>query len=85
VKEFVVNSAILQPSLDPIACAVAALKMLAKEGIKNVKIKNCYCCGLEGKAVFIIEGESKEAVLDAWNKINLPIASNMEAEEVTPK
>jgi nitrate reductase NapAB chaperone NapD len=59
--------------------------MLAKEGIKNVKIKSCYYCGPEGRAVFIVEGESKEAVLNALNKINLPVASIMEAEEVRPK
>ncbi len=83
--KFVVNSAILRPGKDPMTCAAGAPKMLAKEGIKNVKIVSCYCCGPEGRVVFIMESDSKDAVLEALNKINLPVASIMEVEEVKPK
>ena len=59
--------------------------MLTKGGIKNVKLKSCYCCSPEGRVAFIVEAESKEAVLDAMNKIDIPVASIMEAEEVKPQ
>jgi nitrate reductase NapAB chaperone NapD len=85
MKKFIVNSAILPASMDPLACAVGTPKMLEKAGIKNVKVKSCFCCGQEGKIVFVADAESKESLMDALTKINLPIASIMEAEEVTPK
>ena len=85
MKKFVVNSAILPASMDPMACAVGTPKMLEKAGIKNVKIKSCFCCGQEGKIVFVADAESKESLMDALTKINLPVASIMEAEEVAPK
>jgi nitrate reductase NapAB chaperone NapD len=85
MKKFVVNSAILPASMDPMACAVGTPKMLEKAGIKNVKVKSCYCCGPEGKVVFVAEAESKESLMDALTKINLPVASIMEAEEAMPK
>jgi len=67
------------------ACAVGAPKMLANAGVKDAKIKSCYCCGPEGRLVFIAEAESREALLEALNRINVPVASIMEAEEVKPK
>ncbi len=85
MKKFIVNTAILPSSLDPMACAVGAPKMLMNAGVKDVKIKSCYCCGPEGRSVFVVEGETKDAVLEALNKINVPVASVMEAEEVKPK
>jgi hypothetical protein len=85
MKSFVVNSAILSPSMDAKACAVGAPKMLMDAGVKNAKVKSCYCCGSEGRVVFIVEGENRDAVLEAFLKINVPVASIMEAEEVTPK
>ena len=85
MKKFVVNSAILPASMDPMACAVGTPKMLEKAGIKNVKIKSCFCCGQEGKIVFVADAESKESLMDALTKINLPVVSIMEAEEVAPK
>ena len=85
MTKFVVNSAILPASMDPLACAVGTPKMLEKAGIKNVKIKSCYCCGQEGKVVFFAEAENKESLLDALAKVNLPVASIMEAEEVNLK
>lgn len=85
MKKFIVNSAILSGSIDPVACAMGTPKLLEKQGIKNVRINSCYCCGPEGKVVFVANAESKESLLDAFNKINLPVASVMEAEEVKPK
>lgn len=82
MKKFIVNSAILPGNMDPMACAVSAPKMLMNAGVKNAKIESCYCCGSEGRVVFVAEAESREALLDALNKINLPVASIMEAEEV---
>ena len=85
MKKFIVNSAILPPKMDPKVCATNAPKMLENAGIKDTKIKSCYCCGPEGRVVFVAEAESKEAVLDALNRINVPVASIMETEEVKPK
>jgi nitrate reductase NapAB chaperone NapD len=82
MKKFVINSAILPGNMDPMACAVGAPKMLRNAGIKDAKIKSCYCCGAEGRLVFVAEAESREALLEALNKINMPVASIMEAEEV---
>ncbi len=85
MKKFIVNSAILPSSMDPMACAVGAPKMLMNAGVKDAKIKSCYCCGPEGRVVFVAEAESKEVLLEAFNKINVPVASIMEAEEAKPK
>ena len=79
---FVVNSAILRPTMDAKACALGAPKMLMQAGIKAVKLRSCYCCSSEGRVVFIVDGESSEAVLGAFNRINVPVASIMEAEEI---
>jgi hypothetical protein len=85
MKKFVVNSAILTPTMDAKACAVGAPKMLKDAGVENVKVKSCYCCGEEDRVVFIMEGNSRDAVLEAFLKVNVPVASIMEAEEVAPE
>lgn len=82
MKTFVVNSAILLPGTDPKACALGSPQRLMRSG---VKVKSCYCCGPEGRVVFILEAESREAALDAFFKINVPVASIVEAEEVIPQ
>ena len=82
MNTFVVNSAILSPAQDPKACAVGAPKMLNASGVKDVKVRSCYCCGSEGRVVFIVDGPSTDDVLEAFNKINVPVASIMEAEEI---
>jgi len=82
MKKFIVNSAILSPKIDPRECGAGAPKMLVKAGVKDVKIKGCYCCSSEGRDIFVVEAENSEEVLKAMNKINLPIASITEAEEV---
>ena len=85
MKKFIVNSAILSGNLDPKACAMDAPKMLMNVGVKNAKITSCYCCGPEGRVVFIAEAEDREALLTALNRINVPVASIMETEEVKLK
>jgi hypothetical protein len=85
MKTFVVNSAILTPTMNAKACAVGAPKMLRNAGVETVKVKSCYCCGEEGKVVFIMEGENRDTVLEAFLKVNIPVATIMEAEEITPE
>jgi hypothetical protein len=82
MKTFVVDSAILRPSEGLKACAEGAPKMLHEAGVRNVKLKSCYCCGPEGRIVFVADAENKDAMLEALRKINIPVASIMEAEEV---
>ncbi len=78
---FIVSSAILRPMQDPKACAVGAPKMLDRAGIKSVKMRSCYCCSDYGTVVFVVDGENRDVVLDAFNRINVPIASILEVEE----
>jgi len=82
---FVVNSAILKPQNDPKACATGAPKMLANAGIKDVKLRSCYCCSEYNRVVFAVDGPSQQRVLEVFNQINIPVESIMEAEEVTPE
>lgn len=60
--------------------------MLAKEKIKNIELKSCYCCGQEGRVAFVIEGPSEHDVLETvQEQLDIPVASIMEVEEVTAK
>ena len=59
--------------------------MLAGGKVKDVEAKSCYCCGPEGRVAFIIEAPSRDAVLETLEKIDIPVASILEVEEVTPK
>ena len=79
---FIVSSAILRPAQDPKACAVGAPKMLMQAGIRNIKLRSCYCCSDYGNVVFVVDGENRDGVLEAFNRINVPIASILEAEEI---
>ena len=85
MPRYMVNSAILRSGKDPRACAQGAAKMLARGKIKDIEAKACYCCGQEGRVAFIIEAPSRDAVLETFEKIDIPVASITEAEEVTPK
>ncbi len=85
LKKFIVNTAILTPKMDPQSCATGAPSLLTKAGIKDTKIISCYCCMTEGSIVFVVESEDKDSVLEALNRINVPVASIMEAEEVKPR
>jgi len=59
--------------------------MFMNSGVNDAKITSCYCCGPEGKVVFVAEAEDREALLTAFKRINVPVASIMETEEVKPK
>ncbi len=78
---YIAQSAILRPAQDPKACAVGAPKMLVEGGITNVRIRSCYCCSEYGNVVFVVDGESRNEVLEAFNRINVPVASILEVEE----
>jgi hypothetical protein len=79
---FVVNTAILQPRQEPEACARGTPEMIANSGIKNVETRSCYCCTEHGSVTFIMEGPSRDKILEAFNRINVPVASILEAREV---
>jgi nitrate reductase NapAB chaperone NapD len=83
MPQYIVNSAILNK--DPKACAEGAAKMLASGKVKDVQARSCYCSSAEGRVAFVIEGASRDAVLQAMEKIDVPVASIMEAEEVKAK
>ncbi len=58
--------------------------MLSKGKIKNVELKACYCCETENRVSFIIEGPNEDAVLQVvQEQLDIPVASIMEAEEVS--
>jgi hypothetical protein len=79
-----VNSAILKSGKEPKACAQGAAKMLAKGKIKGIEMKACYCCETENRVAFLIEGPSEDAILRVvQEQLDVPVASIMEAEEVS--
>jgi len=82
--KFLVSSGLMPGSMDAISCALAIPKMLKENGIQDVKVTNCYCCGPDKKIVFVTEAANKEAVMGAMSKLNLPNASVMETKEVKP-
>ncbi|MCW3996017.1 MAG: hypothetical protein NWE98_07710 [Candidatus Bathyarchaeota archaeon] len=59
--------------------------MFATGKFKDIEAKSCYCCGSEGRVAFIVEAPSQDAVLEAFEQLNIPIASIMEAEEIPIK
>jgi hypothetical protein len=67
------------------ACAVGTPKLLMNAGVKDAKIEACYCCGAEGRVIFVAEAESRDVLLIALNKVNVPVASITEVEAVKPK
>ena len=79
---YVVSTAILRPSQDPRACGIGAPRMLMNAGTKDVTLRSCYCCSEYGSVVFVLDGASRDSVLQAFQRINVPIASIMEAEEI---
>lgn len=80
---FIVNSAILRPNTDPKACAINTKEIFNQSGIKDVKMQSCYCCSEQGRTVFIMQGPSQDATLEAFQRINVPVESIMEVEDVT--
>jgi hypothetical protein len=84
MEKFIVNSAVLSAGMDPVACAMGIPKMFKNQGISDVKVKSCYCCGKDGKMVLVAEAPNKETLQSALGKINVPIDSIMETKEVKP-
>jgi F420-dependent methylenetetrahydromethanopterin dehydrogenase len=72
---YLLNSAILRSGTDPKACATGAAKMLTSGKIKDISVKSCFCCSDQKRVAFILEAPSSHAVLDAMEKIDLPVAS----------
>jgi hypothetical protein len=58
--------------------------MLQKGGIKTVTVRSCYCCSEYGSVVFVVDNGGRDEVLEAFNRINVPVASIMEVEEIKP-
>jgi hypothetical protein len=84
LPSYLVNSAILSSGKDPKTCAMGAAKMLSKGKIKGIEMKACYCCGAENRVAFLIEGPNQEAILHViQEQLDIPVASIMEAEEVS--
>lgn len=82
MPSFLVNSAILRSGKDPKTCASGAAKMLTSGKIKDVTVKSCYCCTDEKRVAFIIEAPSQDALLEALEKIDLPVAAVTEIQEL---
>ncbi len=83
MPEYIVNSAILRK--DPKVCAEGAAKMLTSGKIHGVEVKSCYSHGADGRITFIIEAADRDSVLETMEKIDIPVASIMEAEEIKHK
>ncbi len=81
MPNYIVNSAILRSGKDPKTCATGAAKTLASGKIKDITVKSCYCCTDEKRVAFLIEAPSQDTVLEALEKIDIPVASIMEVEE----
>jgi len=85
MPKYIVNSAILRSAKDPRACAEGAVKLLNEGKVKGVELMSCYYTGAEGRVAFVLEANSRDAVLEAMERIDIPVASIMEAEEVKLK
>ncbi len=84
MPSYIVNSAILRSGKDPKACATGAAKMLTSGKIKDITVKSCYCCTNEQRVAFVVDAASSDAVLEVMEKIDVPVASILEVEEVQP-
>ncbi len=84
MPSYIVNSAILRSGKDPKSCATGVAKMLTEGKIKDITVKSCYCCTDEKRVAFVVEGASQDAVLEVMEKIDLPVASILEVQEVQP-
>jgi hypothetical protein len=84
MPSYIVNSAILRSGKDPKTCATGAAKMLTSGKIKDITVKSCYCCTDEKRVAFAIDAPSRDAVLEVMEKFDIPVASILEVQEVTP-
>jgi hypothetical protein len=84
MPSYIVNSAILRSGKDPKACASGAAKMLTSGKIKDINVKSCYCCTNENRVAFVIDAPSQDALFEVMEKIDLPVASVTEVQEMQP-
>ncbi len=56
--------------------------MLTEGKIKDITVKSCYCCTDENRVAFLIEAPSQDALLEALEKIDVPVAAIREVNEV---
>ena len=87
MKRFIVNSKLPQIQLNRLTCSIGTSDVFERSGIKDVKLKTCYCCDLEAnaevqKALIEFEAPSKEALEEALKKIAFPVDSIEEVRKV---
>jgi hypothetical protein len=85
MPRYLLNSAILRSGKDPKTCAVGAAKQLTSGKIKDISVISCYCCSDQNRVAFIVEASSSDKVLEIMEKIDVPVASIMEVEEIPAK
>jgi hypothetical protein len=83
MKKFIVNSGILSSQVEVRDCSVVIPKMLKQAGIKDVRIRTCYCCHHDRKVIFEADAQTKESLSTALGKIDFPVESIMEAEKTS--
>jgi hypothetical protein len=72
----------LRSGKDPKACATGAAKQLTSGKIKDIIVKSCFCCSDQQRVAFIIEAPNRDRVLEVMEKLDVPVASIMEVEEL---
>lgn len=86
MKRFIVYSGIPKNQLDPTACLLGTDAVLKNTGVKDVHLKNCYCCSPPdiNKVIMEFEASSKEGLEAALQKIQFPVDSITEVTKVEP-
>ncbi len=87
MKRFIVNSKVPQIQLNRLTCVVGTTNVFERAGIRDVYLKTCYCCSPESnadveKALIEFEAPSKEALIDALQKVNFPSDTIVEVTKV---
>ncbi len=82
MPSYIVNSAILRSGKDPKTCATGSAKMLTTGKIKDITVKSCYCCTDQNRVAFLIEAPNEDVLLEALEKIDLPVAAITEVQEI---
>ena len=89
MKRFIVNSKIPQIQLNRLTCSMGTTDVFERTGIKDVKLKTCYCCSPESnadvqKALIEFEAPSKEALEAALKQVAFPVDSIEEVTKIEP-
>ena len=87
MKRFIVNSKVPQIELNRLTCVIGTTDVFESAGVKDVRLKTCYCCSPESnagveKALIEFEAQSKEALEAALQKIAFPVDSIVEVTKV---